>query len=157
MLPKFRKSETQLKGAPLSPPAAPPSKAAPTSDRTISMLTPDLTIKGDLFSTGELRIEGEVEGDIKGTRLVIGEHARITGDIVAEDVVIFGHVMGSVRGLRVSLQSTSHIEGDVYHQALVMEQGAFFEGRSTRSDNPSDDQPRQNRPDSMAVGAREAN
>jgi cytoskeletal protein CcmA (bactofilin family) len=37
---------------------------------------------------------------------------------------------------RVSLQSTSHVEGDVYHQALVMEQGAFFEGKSTRSDDP---------------------
>jgi cytoskeletal protein CcmA (bactofilin family) len=44
--------------------------------------------------------------------------------------------MGSVRGLRVSLQSTSHVEGDVYHQALVMEQGAVFEGTSIRSDDP---------------------
>jgi cytoskeletal protein CcmA (bactofilin family) len=44
--------------------------------------------------------------------------------------------MGSVRGLRVSLQSTSHVEGDVYHQALVIEQGAYFEGKSTRSENP---------------------
>ncbi len=47
--------------------------------------------------------------------------------------------MGSLRGLRVSLQLASHVEGDVYHQALVMEQGAFFEGRSRRADNPMAD------------------
>ena len=71
----------------------------------------------------------------------IGEHAHITGGVVAEDIVILGHVMGSVRGVRVSLQSTSHVEGDVRHEALVMEQGAFFEGKSTRSDDPLADPP----------------
>ena len=34
------------------------------------------------------------------------------------------------------LQSSSHIEGDIYHQALAIEQGAFFEGKSRRSDDP---------------------
>ena len=77
-----------------------------------------------------------MQGDIKGVRVVIGETARVTGGVEAEDVIILGHVMGSVRGLRVSLQSASHVEGDVYHQALVMEQGAFFEGTSRRADNP---------------------
>jgi len=139
MLPNFKKSETQLKGASFSPVTAPQSFGASHSDRTISILGPDLTINGDLLSKGELRVDGEVQGDIRGVRLVIGEAARVTGGVVAEDIIILGHVMGSVRGLRVSLQSTSHVEGDVYHQALVMEQGAFFEGRSRRTDNPMAD------------------
>ena len=102
----------------------------------MSVIGPDLTINGDLISKGELRVDGEVQGDIKGSRVVIGERGHITGGVVAEDIVILGHVMGSVRGLRVSLQSTSHVEGDVCCQALVLEQGAFFEGKSTRSDDP---------------------
>ena len=139
MLPNFKKPETQFKKpAPASSPPgmAPPSIGVPRSDRNVSVIGPDLTINGDLISKGELQVDGEVQGDIKGTRVVIGEHARITGAVLAEDVVIFGHVMGSVRGLRVSLQSTSHLERDVYHQALVLEQGAVFEGRSNRSDDP---------------------
>jgi hypothetical protein len=36
----------------------------------------------------------------------------------------------------VTLQSMSHVEGDIYHQSLALEQGAFFEGRSRRSDDP---------------------
>jgi cytoskeletal protein CcmA (bactofilin family) len=45
--------------------------------------------------------------------------------------------MGSVRGKKVVLQSSSHVEGDIYHTALAIEQGAFFEGKSRRSEDPT--------------------
>jgi cytoskeletal protein CcmA (bactofilin family) len=136
MFPNFNKSGTQLNGASISSSRTPPKIGLPPGDRVISIIGPDLTIDGDLISRGELRIDGEVQGNIEGTRVVIGEHAQITGGVSAEDIIVLGHVMGTVRGLRVSLQSTCHVEGDVYHQALVMEQGAFFEGKSTRSNDP---------------------
>lgn len=141
MFQNFNKSETQLKGASFSQSIAPPSIGFPQSDRNMSVVGQDLTINGDLISKGELRVDGVVQGDIKGTRVVIGEHARITGDVLAEAVAILGHVLGSVRGLRVSLHSTSHVEGDVDYRAFVMEQGAFFEGRSRHSDDPLADPP----------------
>ena len=118
----------------------------------MSVIGPDLTVNGDLISKGELRIDSEVQG----ARVVIGEHAHITGSVVAEDVVILGHVMGSVRGLRVSLQSTSHVEGDVRHQALVMEQGAFFEGKSLAPMIRWLIRPHPNSARSMALAGREA-
>jgi cytoskeletal protein CcmA (bactofilin family) len=116
--------------------ASPGSTATLRNDRSMSLIGADLAVSGDVISKGELRVDGEIEGDIKGVRLVIGEHARVTGNVAAEDVVLHGHVLGSVRGLRVSLQSTSHVEGDVYHQALIMEPGAFFEGKSIRAADP---------------------
>ena len=103
---------------------------------TPSVIGPDLTIHGNLTSKGEVQVDGEVQGDIHGTYVVVGERARITGGVVAEEIVVRGHVMGSVRGRRVMLQSSSHVEGDIYHQALAIEQGAFFEGQSRRSEDP---------------------
>jgi cytoskeletal protein CcmA (bactofilin family) len=103
---------------------------------TPSVIGPDLTIHGNLTSKGEVQVDGEVQGDIHGTYVVVGEKARITGGVVAEEIVVRGHVMGSVRGRRVMLQSSSHVEGDIYHQALAIEQGAFFEGKSRRSEDP---------------------
>jgi cytoskeletal protein CcmA (bactofilin family) len=44
--------------------------------------------------------------------------------------------VGSIRGLRVTLQAQSHVEGDIFHQSLAIEQGAYFEGKSRRSDDP---------------------
>jgi cytoskeletal protein CcmA (bactofilin family) len=136
MLPNFKNLDSQQATRPLVPGSAPRASTA-----TMSLIGPDLVITGDLISNGELRVDGDIAGDIRGVRLVIGEHARVTGNVAAEDVVVQGHVMGCVRGLRVSLQSTSHVEGDVFHQALIIEQGAFFEGKSTRSADPLADQP----------------
>lgn len=102
-----------------------------------SIIGPDLLITGNLMSRGEVQIDGEIQGDVHATNLVVGDTARITGGIVADEVVVRGHVMGSVRGKRVLLQNSSHVEGDVYHQTLAIEQGAFFEGKSRRSQDPT--------------------
>jgi cytoskeletal protein CcmA (bactofilin family) len=47
-----------------------------------------------------------------------------------------GHSVGSIRGLRITLQAQSHVEGDIFHQSLAIEQAAYFEGKSRRSDDP---------------------
>jgi cytoskeletal protein CcmA (bactofilin family) len=148
MLPNFKRSDSEPpKVSPsLTPTGAPPMPGAsargigiarPAERNAPSVIGPDLTINGNLVSRGEVQIDGEVQGDIQGTYVVIGEKARITGGIVAEEIVVRGHVMGSVRGKRVMLQSSSHVEGDIFHQALAIEQGAFFEGKSRRSDDPT--------------------
>lgn len=115
-----------------------PARAAATPQRSTvhSTIGPDVTIIGDLISKGELQIDGEVQGDLHGTHIVVGENARISGGVTGEEVVIRGQVSGSVRGRKVMLQSSSHVEGDIHHQSFSIEQGAFFEGKSRRSDDP---------------------
>jgi len=75
-------------------------------------------------------IAGQVRGDLQGTNVLVCERAQITGDIVAEEIVIRGYLIGTVRGRRVMLQQSSHVEGDIFHDALSMEEGAYFEGES---------------------------
>lgn len=101
------------------------------------MIGPDLVIIGNLLSRGHVQVDGEVQGDLHATNVVIGENARVTGSLVAEEVIVRGTVHGSIRGRVVALQSTSRVEGDVYHQSLSIEQGAFFEGKSRRMDDPT--------------------
>lgn len=101
-----------------------------------SIIGADLVLMGNAISKGEIQVDGEVQGDIHCASLVVGEQARIAGGIIAEDVVIRGKVMGSIRGLRISLQSSSHVEGDIFHQSLAIEQGAYFEGKSRRVEDP---------------------
>lgn len=102
-----------------------------------SIIGEDLTVTGNIVSKGEVQIEGEVQGDIHCTSLVIGDKAQVSGGVVADDVVVRGSVSGSIRGIRVTLQSSSHVEGDVFHESLAIEQGAFFEGKSRRADEPT--------------------
>jgi cytoskeletal protein CcmA (bactofilin family) len=104
--------------------------------RTVSTIGEDLTITGNVASKGEIHLDGHVRGDVHCGALVLGENSNVEGNATADDVVIRGRLIGSVRAIRLMLQSTSHVEGDLIHQSLAMEQGAFFEGKSRRSENP---------------------
>ena len=101
-----------------------------------SIIGEDLTIRGNITSKGEIQIDGEIEGDIRCGSLLIGDKAQVKGSVAAEDVVVRGHIVGSITGSRITLQGQCHVEGDIFHQSLAIEQGAYFEGKSRRSDNP---------------------
>ncbi len=126
--------------APISAkPAVVAAKPAPSvgSGKSIpSIFAGDISITGNIHSDGEIQIDGKVEGDIKCTSLIVGENANVSGGVVAEDVVVRGKLNGSIRGVRVTLEATSEVEGDVYHKTLAIEQGAYFEGKSRRQDDP---------------------
>ncbi len=101
-----------------------------------SIISTDLVVHGNLVATGDIQIDGTVEGDIRSQSLTIGEKASVNGEVVAEDIVIRGRVIGTIRGRRVQLASTCHVEGDILHEALAVETGAFFEGNCRHSDDP---------------------
>lgn len=107
-----------------------------SSQMVPSVIGEDLTVEGNVISKGEVQLEGEIKGDVHCASLVIGDKALIEGGVVADDVIVRGKVVGSIRGHRVTLQSSSHVEGDIFHQSLAIEQGAYFEGKSRRSDDP---------------------
>ena len=102
-----------------------------------SVIGEDLAVTGNIVSKGEVQIEGEVQGDVHCSSVVIGDKALVTGGVVADDVIVRGRIVGSIRGIRVTLQSSCHVEGDIHHQSLAIEQGAFFEGKSRRADDPT--------------------
>jgi cytoskeletal protein CcmA (bactofilin family) len=134
-----KKSEpSPLTGArPGLPPTPPKGNVQRSASSSVSQISADLTIIGNLVSQGEVQVDGEVQGDLHATVILVGENARVTGNVVANEVTVRGTVLGSVRGNRVLLQSTSKVEGDVFHQQLGIEQGAFFEGKSRRVENPT--------------------
>jgi len=108
----------------------------PKSKPAVSTLSTDLVIKGNIQSTGDIQIEGTVEGDIKAHLLTIGESATIRGEVIADDVVINGRIIGRVRGLKVRLTSSAKVDGDIIHKTIAIESGAHFEGSVQRQDDP---------------------
>ncbi len=137
MFSRNKDKETDVKPA---APVVAPVPSAPvkrTGVRTApSIISNDLVVHGNLTATGDIQVDGTVEGDIRSQSLTIGEKASINGEIVAEDIVIRGRVIGTIRGRRVQLASTCHVEGDILHEALAVETGAFFEGNCRHSDDP---------------------
>ncbi|UYV35848.1 polymer-forming cytoskeletal protein [Rhodobacteraceae bacterium D3-12] len=119
-------SEFKSSSAPATPKAKPPA----------SVLSADLHITGNLKTTGDIQIEGTVEGDIRAHLLTVGDGATVKGEVIADDVVVNGRIVGRVRGLKVRLTSTARVEGDIIHKTIAIESGAHFEGSVQRQDDP---------------------
>ncbi len=132
-------SETSTPSAPAAPASTPDFKpSAPKPKPAPSILSSDLHVKGNLKTTGDINIEGQVDGDIRAHLLTVGEGATVRGELIADDVVIHGRIIGRVRGLKVRLTSTARVEGDIIHKTIAIESGAHFEGSVQRQDNPLD-------------------
>ena len=131
---------SKSKDAATPPPAAPTSTAQQKrpmrSGSAPSIISADLVVHGTLSSSGDIQIDGKVEGNVNSSGLVIGDKAYIQGDVMAEDVTIRGRVKGAIRARKVLLASTCHVEGDILHEAFAVETGAFFEGNCRHADNP---------------------
>jgi cytoskeletal protein CcmA (bactofilin family) len=113
-------------------PATPPKpKPAP------SVLSSDITITGNLRSSGDIQIEGTVEGDVRSQVVIIGESATVRGEVVGDEVVVHGRVVGRLRGIKVRLSATARVEGDIVHKTIAIENGAHFEGSVQRQDDPT--------------------
>jgi cytoskeletal protein CcmA (bactofilin family) len=110
--------------------------SAPKAKPPASILSSDLHVIGNMKTTGDIQVEGTVEGDIRAHLLTIGESATIKGEVIADDVVINGRIVGRVRGLKVRLTSSARVEGDIIHKTIAIESGAHFEGSVQRQDDP---------------------
>jgi cytoskeletal protein CcmA (bactofilin family) len=148
MFSKSKINEPGTPAAPSTPDTAKPSggspvpsqsdfkSSAPKAKPPASQLSPDLHITGNLKTTGDIQIEGTVDGDIRAHLLTVGEGATVNGECMADDVVVNGRIVGTVRGLKVRLTSTARVEGDIIHKTIAIESGAHFEGSVQRQDDP---------------------
>jgi cytoskeletal protein CcmA (bactofilin family) len=95
-----------------------------------SVIAPGMKVVGDLETSGILKIDGTVQGSIRGARQVmLGRSGVIQGDVQAEEVVLGGRVIGTVTATeRVEIQSNSVIEGDVHTRSIVVFEGGLLNG-----------------------------
>ena len=132
----------ETKSTPTTTPSSTPAKSAPSTPAASkpkpapSILSSDLTIKGNVTTTGDVQVEGTIEGDVRAHLLTVGEGATVKGEIIADDVVVNGRVVGRLRGLKVRLTATARVEGDIIHKTIAIESGAHFEGTVQRQDDP---------------------
>jgi len=87
---------------------------------------------GKLIFNGSVRIDGDFQGEIHGQgSLVVGEGALVKANIKVKTIYIAGEVQGKIEiQEKINIHSTGRFLGDVYTPILIMEEGAFFDGKS---------------------------
>ena len=109
-----------------------------SSAETVSALGHGMLITGNIVCAGSMQIFGRVIGDIHAAKLIIGEGARVEGNVIAQETVIQGFFKGTLRSNSISLQSTAMVDGEILNKSLTIEQNAQFEGVARRLDKPVD-------------------
>ena len=110
--------------------------------RSVSVIGPTLTFKGELSAKEDLVIEGQVQGKIshEERNLTVGEQGRVVADIHAQNVEIKGRVDGDIVGDGlVKLMSSAVVNGNIQCARIVMQDGAVFTGNIAmdRTSKPS--------------------
>ena len=89
------------------------------------------SMKGDVRSSGGVRIEGDFEGTIEiAGNLVIGESSKVVAQISAHNVQIQGAVQGDVTARRLEILDTGKLWGNIQVDSFVLDDGGFFRGQS---------------------------
>lgn len=127
----FSKNGKQASSGSTPAPSTQPRSSAKSST-VPSLISPGLSIKGDMVSDGDIQVDGKIEGDVQSKTLTVGEAAIIVGEVSATTVIINGTVTGEVRGQTIVLGKTSRVLGDIVHETLSIEAGAQFEGQCRR-------------------------
>jgi cytoskeletal protein CcmA (bactofilin family) len=107
----------------------------------LSVIAAGMKIVGDIESTGVVKIEGIVEGAIRGARqLLLGRQGTVHGDIRAHEVVIGGTVVGTIiADERVEIQGTSSVQGDIHTKSIVVLEGGVINGNVRMGENVAQD------------------
>jgi cytoskeletal protein CcmA (bactofilin family) len=116
-----------------------------------NILTSDVEIKGNLKFSGELTLEGKLEGEINsdGT-LILGDSALVNGNIAAQVVVVRGKVNGNINAKeKIDLKSKAELFGDIRAAKLVIEEGVTFVGKTEVNPNKLGPSAPQARPGEM--------
>ena len=88
------------------------------------------TIKGEISSNGDFRIDGQLVGSIKCQgKIVVGQTGSIEGEIQCQNADISGILKAKVKvDELLTLKSTSKLHGDVITNKISIEPGAVFSG-----------------------------
>ena len=132
-------------------PPAPPAMAVPQAQAkrirplsAPSIISADMVISGTVRSTGDIQIDGRVEGtiELRDHTLTIGPDAHIQADIVAKMVTVFGVVVGTITAKEaVDIRETGSVEGNITSRRLTMADGAVVRGHVDTGGSPAGEQP----------------
>jgi cytoskeletal protein CcmA (bactofilin family) len=97
-----------------------------------SLIGEHTSFEGTLKTEGAVRLLGSVQGEIESkSTIIVEEKAHVTARLTAAQVTISGHVDGQIycEG-RVEIRPTGRVTGEISAGALIVQEGAYFDGNS---------------------------
>jgi cytoskeletal protein CcmA (bactofilin family) len=99
------------------------------NQNTRSEVSTDMTIDGNLETTGAVAILGTVNGNVSAAKLVLEISGKIIGNVKADNAELLGNQQGEVRAQSLTIRAGAVLKGKVLCEKLVVESGAVISGK----------------------------
>jgi cytoskeletal protein CcmA (bactofilin family) len=102
-----------------------------------NMIGPGTKIIGNIETNGDIRIDGNIEGNINSKgKVVVGNNGFVKGEIICNNAEISGSLNGKMSVTELlSLKASSKVNGDIKSGKLSIEPGALFSGTCSMGNN----------------------
>ena len=110
-----------------------------TSSQSVSVISDEITIVGNINSTGDLVINGKVDGEINCDSLEIGPNGDVKGSVKAEFCLVSGNIEGKLSAKSINVSSTGNLNGRISYGKLQIEDGANIEIKLRKTKQLSND------------------
>ena len=124
--PQKPESDTPKAAEPPAPIVPPPTTNQGAS--MASLISKALKITGELESTEDIQIDGQIDGDVRGVGVKIGQNAKVKGTVYGDEVELSGAIEGKIESKKVILGGTARMTGDVWFQDIKIKSGAYISG-----------------------------
>lgn len=101
-----------------------------SNSASINLIGTGTSIVGDVNSSGDMRIDGTLKGNITiSGKLVLGSSGKIEGDVTCQNADVSGEIHGKVSVAELlSLKASAKVIGDIITGKLSIEPNATFTG-----------------------------
>lgn len=109
-----------------------PAGSPVKSGGALSFIGAEMVINGNVLGSGDLHLDGTIEGDLACNQLILGTGGRVTGNITVKRATLAGSVEGAIHGGEIIVEKSARLSGDLSYDAISIESGARVEGRLTQ-------------------------
>ena len=89
-----------------------------------SIISEGSDFKGNIKSSGEIQIDGVVNGNIRAKQVVVGVNGNVRGNVTANFLRICGKIEGEIRAETLEIVSSASLKGNVFKKTISIEPGS---------------------------------
>ena len=89
-----------------------------------SIISEGSEFKGNIKTSGEIQIDGVINGNIRAKQIVVGVNGNVRGNITANFLRICGKTEGEIRAETLEIVSSASVKGNIYKKTISIESGS---------------------------------
>ena len=100
-----------------------------------SIISEGSEFKGNIKTSGEIQIDGVINGNIRAKQIVVGVNGNVRGNITANFLRICGKIEGEIRAETLEIVKTATVKGNVFKKTISIESGSKITGNINELEN----------------------